>query len=97
MIFEMDEDKDKDNKFDIKKHIFAVIAVNPKLECVILATFDTHEDAINYLTKYCDNVYKPKDQIFRVIQNTGCDFDVFKKGYFYKTLECKLQIIPINF
>lgn len=96
---EENKEEIKDNKeikFDVKKNIYAVTSVNPKLECVVIAIFNTHEDAINYLTNYVDNVYKPKNNYYRVVQNTSDDFDVYSRGYLYKTLECKLQIVIIR-
>lgn len=73
-----------------------VICVNPNMIASILSVQDNHQQAIDFLTKYIDKEFVPKDRNYKVYQKSASDYEIWSQGYLYKSLVCKLQIIPVN-
>jgi len=77
--------------------VFTIIKINPDLSCSILHTIDTQQSAIHYLTKHINTEYElDKSLLYKVYQKSETSFDVYKQGYVYKSLECKLHIVTID-
>lgn len=78
--------------------VHTIIKVDPDLSVSVLHTTDSQQSAIHYLTKHLNEEYELETSMnYKVYQKSETSFDVYRIGYLYKSLECKLHIVTIDF